>query len=80
MLQEAYIHSVEHLVAACRQPAGSSTSTGLNSTMLFHLLSGGPTEVTRACRTQPDLQASISRLDPESRTDLLAAQARYLQW
>lgn len=76
MLQEAYIHSVEHLIAACRQPAGVPPSaTGLNSTMLFHLLSGGHTEVIRACRTQPDLQASISRLDPESRTDLLAAQA-----
>ena len=75
MLQEAYIRSVEPLIAACRQPAGSASSAGLNSTMLFHLLSGGHTEVIRACRTHPDLQAAISRLDQESRIDLLSAQA-----
>jgi hypothetical protein len=79
MLQEAYIHSVEHLVAACRHPAesapGRAAASGFDGTMLFHLLSGGHTEVIRACRTQPDIQSTIARLDDESRLDFYTAQA-----
>lgn len=79
MLQEAYIHSIDHLIAACQQPTGlgpaQPPSSGLTSTLMFHLLSGGHTEVIRACRTQPDIQAAIAKLDTENRIELLSAQA-----
>ncbi len=74
MLQEAYIHSIDHLIAASRHQTGPVQATGLSGTVLFHLLSGGHTEVIRACRTNADLPASIGKFKHESRIEFLSAQ------